>query len=207
MDLAKSLISRKESLQAELDSQFSILKANNSTLQTPLVDSQGFPRADIDVYAVRHARVRIIELRNDLRAVVDELAVALEKVYDPATGVLGSQRETIRVEDVEDDVPPSRPFARVDGVAPASPAAQAGLKREDLILKFGTLTANAFAKDSRSLLPLATFVSTKENVTFDVLVQREVPDRPERQTLTLKFTPRNGWGGKGMLGCHIVPYT
>lgn len=124
MDSAKSLISRKESLQTELDSQFAILKANNSTLQTPLVDSQGFPRADIDVYAVRHARVRIIELRNDLRAVIDELAVALEKVYDPANGVLGSQRETIRV-DVEDNVLPSSPFAKVDGVAPASPAAQA----------------------------------------------------------------------------------
>lgn len=124
MDSAKSLISRKESLQAELDSQFNILRANKSTLQTPLVDSQGFPRADIDVYAVRHARVRIIELQNDLRAVVDEIAVALGNIYDPVSGVLGSKRQETQNE-TQLDNQITKPFAKVDGVAPASPAALA----------------------------------------------------------------------------------
>lgn len=36
-----------------------------STMHSPLVTLDGFPRNDIDVLAVRTARVRILELRND----------------------------------------------------------------------------------------------------------------------------------------------
>lgn len=42
-----SLVSRKEVIEAEINTQVSILKANNSTLQSPLVDGEGFPRDDI----------------------------------------------------------------------------------------------------------------------------------------------------------------
>ncbi|KAG9315719.1 hypothetical protein JVU11DRAFT_3366 [Chiua virens] len=49
------------------------------------------------------------------------------------------------------------PFAKVDGIAPGSPAAQAGLRREDLIVKFGLLTSASFS--SSSLEPLADLVS------------------------------------------------
>ena len=67
-ELARQLMERKDAIQVELDAQFSILSANQSTMQSPLVDREGFPRADIDVFAVRHARVKIIELRNDMNA-------------------------------------------------------------------------------------------------------------------------------------------
>ncbi|KAF7977797.1 hypothetical protein HWV62_2705 [Athelia sp. TMB] len=43
----QSLITTKENIEAELDAQVSILKANNCTLQSPLVDKNGFPRDDI----------------------------------------------------------------------------------------------------------------------------------------------------------------
>lgn len=43
------LMTRKENIEAELDAQVSVLKANNSTLQSPLVDKEGFPRDDIGV--------------------------------------------------------------------------------------------------------------------------------------------------------------
>jgi 26S proteasome non-ATPase regulatory subunit 9 len=46
---ARTLISRKEGIEAELDAQFSILRANNSTLQSPLVDNEGFPRDDLGI--------------------------------------------------------------------------------------------------------------------------------------------------------------
>ena len=66
-------MSRKDAIEAEMEAQLSILQSNAVTIDTPLVDSEGFPRADIDVWAVRHARVRIIELRNDLKALMDEM--------------------------------------------------------------------------------------------------------------------------------------
>lgn len=65
---------------------------------------------------------RIIELRNDLKAVTDELAIALQNVFnspepepnaaEPATNGQ-AQSEALKE------------FARVDGVAPGSPANEA----------------------------------------------------------------------------------
>ncbi|KZT23443.1 hypothetical protein NEOLEDRAFT_1136496 [Neolentinus lepideus HHB14362 ss-1] len=187
---ARILMGQKENLEAELDAQFSILSANQSTMNSPLLDPEGFPRADIDVWAVRHARVRIIELRNDMTALMDQIARALEGVYDPN---LSSGSSTSTVPATQQT--PLAPFARVDGVAPGSPASTAGLQRDDLILKFGSLTGLT------SLQPLAELVSLNENRELKVLVLRA------SEHLTLNFTPRKGWGGRGMLGCHIVPYS
>ncbi|EPQ54604.1 hypothetical protein GLOTRDRAFT_116453 [Gloeophyllum trabeum ATCC 11539] len=186
----RTLMGQKENLESELDAQFSILSANSSTMNSPLLDPEGFPRSDIDVWAVRHARVRIIELRNDMTALMDRIARALEGVYDPniVNGTPTSASSAAQQASLS-------PFARVDGVAPGSPAATAGLQREDLILKFGSLTGLT------SLQPLAELVSLNENRTIKVLILREA------EQLTLDFTPRKGWGGRGMLGCHIVPYS
>ncbi|KZT09120.1 uncharacterized protein LAESUDRAFT_674858 [Laetiporus sulphureus 93-53] len=191
----RTLMTRKENIEVELDAQASVLKANNSTMQSPLVDPEGFPRADIDVWAVRHARVRIIELRNDLAALRDSIMTALQGVYDPS---LLKEGPAIVEESVTESI--LLPFARVSGVAPGSPAAAAGLTREDLILSFGSLTKASFT--SSSLQPLAEFVATRENQEISVQVLRA-----EQETATLSFTPRSGWGGRGLLGCHIVPYT
>lgn len=215
----RALMLRKDAIEAEIDTQASILKANNVTMQTPLVDAEGFPRADIDVWEVRHARVRIIELRNDLKAIMDSIAKGLQDVYDPA---LVAEKEQ------EVSSPPGlHPFARVDGVAPGSPAAAAvssadgplahvpdrfskqGLLREDLILSFGSLTKASFP--SNTLQPLATFVASHENVSAVCLhcihssssLQREVPVKVSRtadEIVTLTFVPRTGWGGRGLLG-------
>jgi len=115
---ARALMSQKDDIEAELETHISILKANNVTMQTPLVDPEGFPRADIDIYAVRGARVRIIELRNDLKSVMDAIAKALEGIYDPALAVPSVQESSSRS-------PALKPFARVEAVAPGSPAAEA----------------------------------------------------------------------------------
>ncbi|PPQ65401.1 hypothetical protein CVT26_000026 [Gymnopilus dilepis] len=196
MEQARALMAQKDNIEAELESHFSILKANNVTMQTPLVDREGFPRADIDIFAVRGSRVRIIELRNDLKAVMDAIGKALEGIYDPAlaaqttaaqSGAAASQSET------------PRPFAKVDGVAPGSPAAEAALQRGDLVVKFGRLDSTAFK--SSSLQPLADLVAENENRAIAIRVIRA------EETVLLTLTPRKNWGGRGMLGCHIVPYT
>ncbi|OJA09619.1 hypothetical protein AZE42_01395 [Rhizopogon vesiculosus] len=197
---ARSLMSQKENTEVELDAQFSILKANNSDMTTPLVDQEGFPRADLDVYAIRHARRRINELRNDYKDVMNEIEKALQAVYDPSTvgpsspAVSEGVAQRARSEDVES----LSAFARVDGVAPSSPAAEAGLEREDLILKFGSLTRSSFT--ATSLQPLADLVSVNENREIQVIISRS------EEITTIKLIPRKGWGGRGMLGCHIIPH-
>ncbi|KAJ3791241.1 hypothetical protein GGU10DRAFT_1423 [Lentinula aff. detonsa] len=194
---AKRLMDQKKNIETEIETHISILKANQSTMQSPLVDTDGFPRADIDIYAVRGARVRIIELRNDLKDVTAAIGKALEVIYDR------SQSE--QSEDTSDRTKGSsvskepKPFARVDGVAPGSPAADAGLCREDLIVKFGQLISTSFP--SGSLAPIAELVGASENQSIGIKALRK------GQSVFLSLTPRKGWGGRGMLGCHIVPYS
>ena len=123
---ARALMARKDALEAELEAQGSILKANNTDMRQPLVDREGFPRSDLDVWAVRHARVRIIELRNDLTALMDEIAKALTTVY-PRPTPPPAESEATTAPAVGTEVTPVelRSFARVNGVAPGSPAADA----------------------------------------------------------------------------------
>ena len=117
MEQTRLLMDQKKVIEQQIEAQISILKANSSTMQTPLVDSDGFPRADIDIYAVRGARVRIIELRNDLKEVTDAIGKALERIYDP-----GSQASSDGTIQSGTD---HKPFAKVDEVAPGSPAKEA----------------------------------------------------------------------------------
>ena len=121
---ARELMARKDAIEAELEAQGSILSANNTDMRQPLVDREGFPRADLDVWAVRHARVRIIELRNDLTALMDEIAKTLETIYarSPTPSVEDGATSVVEAEAASSE---PLPFARVNGVAPGSPAADA----------------------------------------------------------------------------------
>ncbi|KAJ3554575.1 hypothetical protein NP233_g12393 [Leucocoprinus birnbaumii] len=202
--IAQTLIQKKETIESEIATHISILRTNNIDMTTPLVDSEGFPRSDVDIWAVRKARVRIIELRNDLKDVMDETGKALEGVYAKPTVAsstnTGSSNQASTEQQMDVQEEGLSPFARVNSVAPGSPAAEAGMQKEDLILKFGNLVRSSFNPPS-SLTPLAGLVSESENKHIIIRVRRA----GDQKYLTL--TPRQGWGGRGMLGCHIVPYS
>ncbi len=173
----RGLMARKDAIEAEMEAQFAILKSNSVTMDSPLLDAEGFPRDDIDLWAVRHARVRIIELRNDHTALMDRIMVALQSVYNPSTQSEPEENSMITATAGAS----LEPFARVDGVSPGSPAAAAvstyssfladeahdkpvqGLLREDLVLSFGPLKKSSFS--SSSLQPLAELVASQENVS------------------------------------------
>ncbi|KAF8606831.1 hypothetical protein BDV93DRAFT_520453 [Ceratobasidium sp. AG-I] len=203
---ALSLMAERDLVDQQLQAHTSTLASQGVDMSTRLVDGQGFPRADLDLVAVRTARVRVIELRNDRARLTDEIAQALADVFSaneatqstPAPEINGVSSIT---EDSHSNTPEPHvqllPFAKVDGVAPGSPAQQAGLQREDMILSFGDLTSRSFPDSS--LQPLAQLVASHENRPLAVKIKRN--DRE----LNLTFTPRSGWGGRGMLGCHIVP--
>lgn len=199
-DKAKALIAQKETIEAEISVQQEILKSHSANMNTPLVDSEGFPRADIDVWAIRTARVRLIELRNDLSAVMEQITIALQNVYARTAdeGQTGTSSD-IQISSSSPE-PTHVPFARVDGVAPGSPAAEAGMRKEDKVVSFGHLTHISFT--SSSLQPLAELVAHRENREINITLLRE-----PQELVSLKLTPRKGWGGRGLLGCHLVPHT
>jgi len=123
---ARALVLVKDGIEAEIHLQLSTLRANNYDMTTPLVDSEGFPRADLDIYAIRTARARIVELRNDLKYTMNEIEKALQKVYDPSLALPApspaSDASLTPSAHTEESL---SPFAKVDGVAPGSPAAYA----------------------------------------------------------------------------------
>ena len=107
------------------------------------------------------------------------------------------------------------PFAKVNSVATGSPAETAGLKAGDQIRNFGYVNHT----NHDGLRRVGECVQGNEDVSWDGLVsnqtltlkQRDVlvkvsrpsSDRPQELQLSLK--PRRDWGGRGLLGCHIVP--
>ncbi|KAJ7069710.1 hypothetical protein C8F01DRAFT_1113677 [Mycena amicta] len=190
VETARALMKRKDEIDVHLQLYASQLAAEGATMVSPLVDTEGFPRPDIDLYRVRAARRSIIELRNDRQVVIEALAVVLSQVYDPSQ---------LTADDGDSGIVPSgKPFAKVDGVSPGSPAAEAGLLRGDLIVRFDTLTQQSFT--SSSLSPLVAVVNEHENRSIPLKIIRE------GQNVTMILVPKR-WPGRGLLGCHIVPYS
>ncbi|GAA5871262.1 hypothetical protein JCM3774_000894 [Rhodotorula dairenensis] len=194
----------KLGIQAQLDVYFDVLRSNGCNMETPLVDPEGYPRADIDVAGVRTARVHIIRLRNDLKALLQDMELVVvhalprqdnddDKVEPESLRPGASGLGMAAAAGGDDD--PARPFARVDAVAPNSPANQAGLVREDLVVSLGSVSST----NHDNLRAVAALVARSEGVALSLAVLRN-GTRTE-----LVLTPRSGWGGRGLLGCHIVP--
>ena len=126
----ESLVSKKDELEREISRLEAILTANNTNMTNSLIDLQGFPRSDIDVYTVRHTRSKIIHLSNDHADILKEIEKSLIQIHSQAK--VQGPGSFSSFEDL--------PFAKIDGVAPDSPASLAGLERDDLLVNFGDLS-------------------------------------------------------------------
>lgn len=79
------LIEKKEQIERAINDNGHVLTANkNVGMNESLLDGEGFPRADIDVYAVRQARHQIICSQNDLKAIMKEIEKGLINVHTEA---------------------------------------------------------------------------------------------------------------------------
>lgn len=75
-----NLMSRKQEIEKDIAETGELL--GPAGMSEPLVDKHGFPRADVDVYAVRTARAKLIALRNDYSSVLDQLEKGLAEWYE-----------------------------------------------------------------------------------------------------------------------------
>lgn len=82
-----------------------------------LVDSDGYPRQDIDVYQVRHARHNIICLQNDHKAIMKQIEEGLHILHSQSSQTLSESSKHTRKEDEN-----ALPFAKVSYVESGSPA-------------------------------------------------------------------------------------
>eukprot|EP00190_Bangiopsis_sp_CCMP1999_P007691 CAMPEP_0198724346 /NCGR_PEP_ID=MMETSP1475-20131203/1834_1 /TAXON_ID= ORGANISM="Unidentified sp., Strain CCMP1999" /NCGR_SAMPLE_ID=MMETSP1475 /ASSEMBLY_ACC=CAM_ASM_001111 /LENGTH=216 /DNA_ID=CAMNT_0044485845 /DNA_START=134 /DNA_END=784 /DNA_ORIENTATION=- len=86
-EAVKDMYRQREALTEEMEAVMSYLNADGMPgLNGSLVDSEGFPRADIDLYAVRRQRQRLRCLMNDLTQLTQRIAAALQQVLPPQPG-------------------------------------------------------------------------------------------------------------------------
>ena len=182
-------------------------------MTTSLLTPDGFPRADLDVAQVRTTRSRIIHLRNDYKELMNVIEKAVHKHFEflqknplPESSGFTRQSTTNGTNGTyaaaalaEASQVLEAPFAKVNSVVEGSPAAQAGLKPQDLIRRFGYVDR----RNHEGLKKVAECVQGNEGQIVLVKVSRGLGE--DVQELSLNLVPRKDWGGRGLLGCHIVP--
>ncbi|KAI8118374.1 hypothetical protein FF38_05238 [Lucilia cuprina] len=200
------LMSDKDKLEAQINTYGVILAQNDNVGMTgPLVDAEGFPRNDIDVYQVRQARQQIICLQNDHKALMKEIEQLMHELHAEAKQAQTSQQLShkaagMNLNDSSSDdsemaeALPLKPILKVKNVAPGSPAEEAGLRINDEICEFGSANANNFNKKLETIANIVKHMSDRR-VPLKVLRNNELLD--------LILIPHT-WSGPGLLGCNIV---
>ncbi|TID26913.1 putative 26S proteasome non-ATPase regulatory subunit 9 [Venturia nashicola] len=197
------LLTEKARLEGELTSLGSVLESHGVTMQTGLTTFDGFPRADIDVPQIRTTRARIIHLRNDYKALMSRLEVVIQQRFAdmasepvPAPAATSSTSVSIRSSTSQSaQATPNTPFAKVNTVVSGSPAADSGLQIGDEVTRFGSATWLNHDKLSK----VAEIVAQSEGRPIAVSILRGSAGHQ------LTLTPRSNWGGRGLLGCQLLP--
>ncbi|WQF78341.1 Putative PDZ domain, peptidase M50, 26S Proteasome non-ATPase regulatory subunit 9, PDZ superfamily [Colletotrichum destructivum] len=193
---------KKDDVEAELKALGAVLDSHGADMNTPLTTRDGFPRADIDVAQVRTTRARIIHLRNDYKSLMAVIEKHLHDHFaslqeDDITAVRSSGDASLLA---DHSAPrPLEPFAKVNSVVPGSPAETAGLKPGDEISSFGYVNLS----NHDNLTKVGECVQGNEGRPILVKVSRH--SSGTRREMQLTLTPRRSWGGRGLLGCHILP--
>ncbi|KAE8444580.1 hypothetical protein EG329_014411 [Mollisiaceae sp. DMI_Dod_QoI] len=193
---------KKDNLEAEIRALGSVLESHGVDMNTRLLTPDGFPRADLDVAQIRTTRSRIIYLKNDHKALMTVIEKHIHEhfarlaesgvVEEPVTNAGPSNGYTLS-QSIPQELSP--PFAKVNSVVAGSPADSAGLKAGDEIRNFGYVNI----RNHDGLKRVAECVQGNEGQNVLVKVSRQ------RRELSLTLTPRRDWGGRGLLGCHILP--
>jgi len=192
---------QKDNMEAELSALASVLDSHGVNMNTPLTTPDGFPRADIDVAQVRTTRSRIIYLKNDYKALMTVIEKKIHEHFannipiEPSSSEVRPGSRTLAPR----PAPLDAPFAKVNSVVPGSPAETAGLRAGDEIRNFGYVNYN----NHDNLKKVAECVQGNEGQNILVKVSRSL--NGQKQELHLTLTPKRDWGGRGLLGCHILP--
>lgn len=192
----KKLMEQKSNLEEEIEALCSYLNQPGMPGRLePLVDAEGFPRADIDVVAVRQTRHKLCCLETDYKALMKEIETGLHQIHATSC-VRVPTRSSQSGADLQDAAKNWAPFAEIDQIFPESPASEAGILLNDRVCKFGDITRGP---DLGAVMKsVAELVQAKKGEAIDVVVDRA------GQYVALSMTPKD-WSGRGLVGCHLKP--
>ncbi|KAL3472141.1 hypothetical protein BJX99DRAFT_236008 [Aspergillus californicus] len=214
-DLSKlsmgDLMKHKERLEEELSALSSVLSSHGVHMNTSLTTFDGFPRDDIDVAQIRTIRTQIIRLRYDHKEVMTNIEKGIHAHFASLQNARNTTSVTSTTGTSTSSVSESRtsaagvgvstPFAKVNTVVSGSPADQAGLQAGDAILSFGSINW----LNHERLSKVAEVVQQNEGHTIIVKTSRTEPTSGNIVNFDLELVPRRDWGGRGLLGCHLLP--
>uniref|UniRef100_A0A3P9HCS3 26S proteasome non-ATPase regulatory subunit 9 n=1 Tax=Oryzias latipes TaxID=8090 RepID=A0A3P9HCS3_ORYLA len=194
MDDVNALIKKKEEIEEQIKAYYDVLEDQGVGVEGPLVDAEGYPRADVNLYQIRTARHNISCLQNDHKAIMAEIEEALHKLHAREKAKRERDQAEATEEPMEQQVTLPPPFARVDTVTEGSPASAAGLRVGDEVIEFGSVNTKNF----QNLQNIGSVVQHSEGKALRVTVVRA------GQKVQMNLTPQR-WSGRGLLGCNIVP--
>jgi 26S proteasome non-ATPase regulatory subunit 9 len=193
----EDLMLKKTKIEEDIKEQGEILDAEGHVGMTEkLVDNEGFPRNDIDLYRVRAARQRIICLQNDYKVLMDQIEMKLNEYH-------GEQRSQDKVQDIKTSFV-HKPFLKVSQVDSGSPAHDCGIQVDDEIIQFGPYIA---ANTDKKLTQIAELVKKSEDKIILLNALRPVKlgaNEETKELVRIRLVPKK-WSGHGLLGCKIVP--
>lgn len=139
----QQLARRRENAEAEIAAVVSQLNATPAGVDGALVDRDGYPRADVDLVAVRRARNRLATLHADHKQLTADIERVLERVLGAERGGGGGDDALPPPEAGAPPPPPSSPAAVSAGRAPI--AATPGVTRAVLPRALAAIRAAAGA--------------------------------------------------------------
>lgn len=197
-DDVDDLMRQRDLVDAKLKEMQAVLTSQGVGMTGSLVDADGFPRADIDVYLVRMSRASVVSLRNDYNNLNEKILSSLQKLH--------TNRATLRNASVQS--PSSFPFLLVGKVSSGSPC-EGVLMEGDRITMFGMVQRTSSGMSSSVLLQqVARLVQDEMNVSSIELnyFQNSICIRLIRSGAISEvyLTPRE-WEGHGSVGCSFIP--
>eukprot|EP01047_Picozoa_sp_COSAG01_P073760 COSAG01_NODE_12118_length_1798_cov_2.425544_2_plen_247_part_00 len=229
----RRLDTQKKSIEEEIGALVEVLTAPGGPgLKGNLKDSEGFPRADIDVHLVLTQRNKVACLQTDHQTLMRRIELLMPAAFgdtasappgvtatpafataaDAGTlpadgGVAAATGEMVpaapvRVAAATEEYLP--PFAVVDELAARSPADDAGLRVGDELVSLGELNARTLRAAAAAAAGggLLQPLGALVRGSEGRALQVTALRRGGYERLTL--TPRR-WAGQGLLGCHITP--
>lgn len=202
----KQKMNQKDMFEEEMAALSEYLQSQGVPgLHGGLVDSEGFPRADVDIHRIRTTRQRLACLNTDHQALMKVIEAGLlqhvggsgpvapnssrgpsKTQATPGSGTAGNAGNTLVLAPAESTI------AHITEVTAGSPAELAQFQMGDMVLSFGSAVHPATLSDIAAIV--------RSSVAQPVSVQV----RREGAVKRLTLVPRQ-WAGQGLIGMRLVP--